>query len=693
MPPLRFQVSHESQQDHQPVPTPRTRRKTLLEQQPQPSPKMRPHGGLWMTSTEGDSTHNTSQDSGLGPSPFLHQNGLFPRSSPANSQNGAGPLRPSTVSPPPPLPPKKRMSPAPSNVFSPTLMVKSPSYGNYYNSNPITEQATPHFHPQQQPPRVSSMEFIRTQDFIPAPPSSSQNSSIVDHTNPRSSLKKQQHRHRIEAHRNSILIFSSDEEEDILHHTRIAAANQEHVMNEPFPPELDFAQVTGHSEFRPHLPPPPPPRDPKRRLYLSGSPVCQVHHRPVSYSFEKPDVVQTRTPVQARPRSSSAFVAQAHVYPSHRVLETPPPLRSRSVVANDSKLGRGGSRAASASSYFRYSVPDLVQPQMEYWKSPPPPFVPTFDPNLTREEENDMPPPRPPRPNLRKKLSNTSNDSRGRDSAIGLSHGPSPVSHHHHHGKSSPSSSSVASKDSGIPETTTAISTASILLPHQTPGASSVLDTTTTTQNCNYEKEASTEATEEEVEVIECSDNDEEEESTESFSPPRTNESHPGFSSKTRRSLFRAAINEIEDVFKQLQADTDLLDRAERRDLPTAHQELIAQSRSNTSLNTDTEMLFSDMDNFMNWNTSSSFENIPEGRQRTPSARRSGVPDKTKDDMVYRICRDNNKVHSGQDPGVKLNQSYLLLSPAMTPASSMANVPSIDYYGNLGKSKKEIITR
>ena len=648
-----------------------------------------------MTSTEGDSTHNTSQDSGLGPSPFLHQNG-FPRSSPAASQNGAGP-RPSTVSPPPPLPPKKRTSPAPSNVFSPTLMVKSPSYGNYYNSNPVTDQAN-HFHPQQQP-RVSSMEFIRTQDFIPPPmmssAPSSQNSSIVDHTNPRSSLKKQQHRHRIEAHRNSILIFSSDEEEDVLHHTRIA--NQEQVMNEPFPPELDFAQVTGHSEFRPHMPPPPPPRDPKRRLYLSGSPVCQVHHRPVSYSFEKPDVVQTRTPVQARPRSSSAFVAQAHVYPSHRVLETPPPLRSRSV-ANDSKLGRGGSRAASASSYFRYSVPDLVQPQMEYWKSPPPPFVPTFDPNLTREEENDMPPPRPPRPNLRKKLSNTSNDSRGRDSAIGLSHGPSPVSHHHHHGKSSPSSSSVASKDSGIPETTTAISTASIL-PHQMPGGA-VLDTTTqngtTHYQNNYVKEPSTEdilttATEEEVEVIECSDN-EEEESTESFSPPRTNENHPGFSSKTRRSLFRAAINEIEDVFKQLQADTDLLDRAERRDLPTAHQELIAQSRSNTSLNTDTEnMLFSDMDNFMNWNTSSSFENIPEGRQRTPSARRSGVPDKTKDDMVYRICRDNNKVHSGQDPGVKLNQSYLLLSPAMTPASSMANVPSLDYYGNLGKDK--ILTR
>ena len=70
-----------------------------------------------------------------------------------------------------------------------------------------------------------------------------------------------------------------------------------------------------------------------------------------------------------------------------------------------------------------------------------------------------------------------------------------------------------------------------------------------------------------------------------------------------------------------------MLDRAERRDLPTAHQELIAQARleDTTSLNTSTEMIFSDMDNFMNWNTSSSFENIPEQRQRTPARRRSGT--------------------------------------------------------------------
>ena len=255
---------------------------------------------------------------------------------------------------------------------------------------------------------------------------------------------------------------SSDEEEDLKRHggqnlMNNTGANETEsviIMNEPFPPELDFAQITGQTDFRPSMPPPPPPRDPKRRLYLSGSPSCQIHnqqqHRPVSYAFEKPDVVQNPQPgrpraasaivtsaMLPRPRSSSssntnnAFVAQSHVYPSHRILpETPPEVvRSprRSIVKEEA--AKQGNRASSASSYFRYSsFPDLVQPQMEYWKSPPPPFVPTFDPNLVKEEEIELPPPpRPPRPNLRKKLSNTSNDSRGRDSAIGSTFGPSPL--------------------------------------------------------------------------------------------------------------------------------------------------------------------------------------------------------------------------------------------------------------------------
>ena len=77
--------------------------------------------------------------------------------------------------------------------------------------------------------------------------------------------------------------------------------------------------------------------------------------------------------------------------------------------------------------------------------------------------------------------------------------------------------------------------------------------------------------------------------------------------------------------------------------MPTAHQELIAQARleDTTSLNTSTEMIFSDMDNFMNWNTSSSFENIPEQRQRTPARRRSGT-EKTKYFKMHQILHLNS---------------------------------------------------
>ena len=73
--------------------------------------------------------------------------------------------------------------------------------------------------------------------------------------------------------------------------------------------------------------------------------------------------------------------------------------------------------------------------------------------------------------------------------------------------------------------------------------------------------------------------------------------------------------------------DTELLDQSECQDLPTTHQGLIAQAKQDdtTSLNTSTEMIFSDMDNFMNWNTSSSFENIPDQIEQTPDRGRSGI--------------------------------------------------------------------
>ena len=146
---FRFQVNHDESNEVKPVPTPRTKRKIETN-------KMRPHGGHWSPNHlqnglprsspagYGGDVHNTSQDSGLGPSPFYLQNGL-PRSSPSA---GYG-----VDTTPPPLPPKKGTS----NVFTPTLMVKTPSYGNYYNAESTS---------LNQPPS-NQIQCIRTQDFIP----------------------------------------------------------------------------------------------------------------------------------------------------------------------------------------------------------------------------------------------------------------------------------------------------------------------------------------------------------------------------------------------------------------------------------------------------------------------------------------------------------------------------------------------
>ena len=585
-----------------PLPTPRTKRKTeehnelnmrsqsANPQRRQPLPPSNPN----LSSQQ--NVHNLSQDSGLSPSPYdLRFKHL---GSHANQT-------------PPPLPPKMKSATPPTNVFTPTLYVKNPQ-----NYQPMT----------------------------------SSNSSL---DNVRGAWRSQQ-RHRVEAQRNSLL-FSSDEDEmdaksfvekNALN--RMSAMELSQTFTEPFPSELDFSQIVNFkSGSNQGQPPPPPPRDPLRKLYLSSSPTC---NRPVSYSFEKPDLVQQQH--------------QRLQYPSHQGVQVAPQPHQRGREAfRDSRQGR----AASASSYFHGSVPDLVSHSKpnEYWKSPPPPYVPTFDPYLKYNNNNeviDIPPPRPPRPNLRKKLSNTSSDSRGRDSAIG----PSPMLLG---GKSSPSSSSVTSRDSGCPELPPPPVTPLTPMSSTRP-LSTLIESQLSVQDNDDELD-------EEVEVIHCQGADDST-ATESWSPPRTDDTHPGFSSRQRRTLFRNAINEIEDLIGTVQDDTDLLDRAERRDLPTAHQELIAQGRSctSTSLNTSNEMLFSDMDNFMNWNTSSSFENIPEKsrRQRTPSRRRSGAIDKVTDDMVYRICRDNNKPVGNDDPGVKCNQSYLLMSPALTPASSIAKL-------------------
>ena len=136
--------------------------------------------------------------------------------------------------------------------------------------------------------------------------------------------------------------------------------------------------------------------------------------------------------------------------------------------------------------------------------------------------------------------------------------------------------------------------------------------------------------------------------------------------------MFWDAINDIEDRMAVISMDVDLLDRAERRDLPTAHQELIARARAegadSTTTDCNTDMDFSDMDNFMNWNTSSSFENFdewPRHGSRQPRRKATSISrkpsDKVEDDVVHRICRDHNRiVPDGVNPISKVGTQFFL---------------------------------
>jgi hypothetical protein len=100
-------------------------------------------------------------------------------------------------------------------------------------------------------------------------------------------------------------------------------------------------------------------------------------------------------------------------------------------------------------------------------------------------------------------------------------------------------------------------------------------------------------------------------------------------------------------------------------------QELIWRGREEeeaSSRDTSTELAFSDLDNILNWNTSSSFENLTvSARPRTPGGagrRRAGVSDKELDDMAARMKAAANRTPTTVASTVGMtDQSYLLLSP------------------------------
>ncbi|XP_045032781.1 uncharacterized protein LOC116934274 isoform X3 [Daphnia magna] len=150
------------------------------------------------------------------------------------------------------------------------------------------------------------------------------------------------------------------------------------------------------------------------------------------------------------------------------------------------------------------------------------------------------------------------------------------------------------------------------------------------------------------------------------------------------------AICELEQIYRSLKldGDEDLLDRAERRDLPTVHQQLNQHHYPATAVSVCSGSesggdplgghgITSDLDTMMNWSISGSFENLVSSnttvnseRVRAPPNRRSAVPDKVADDMAVRRLAAAARKSQCNDPQSIAAQSgsYLLVSPSLTAA-------------------------
>ncbi|XP_055941127.1 uncharacterized protein LOC129971406 [Argiope bruennichi] len=114
-------------------------------------------------------------------------------------------------------------------------------------------------------------------------------------------------------------------------------------------------------------------------------------------------------------------------------------------------------------------------------------------------------------------------------------------------------------------------------------------------------------------------------------------------------------IRELEDMYKKCNLnDRDLLDRAERRDLPTPHQERVGHRLMRSNSDTLYEVM------------SPVFHNPYETPHRAPPLRRSGLPDRIADDMALRKLQ--KPVSSSSFNPVDNTITYMLCSTHFTPS-------------------------